>query len=95
MWGNGIDGKCPNVTYRDKVNCLARKQDRWSNSGLVEFEDFCRFLTRRELEKAQTVPIGYTDIVSDKQAEDLLGDGWTVDVISHILKNLPSEYKIK
>ena len=88
MWGNGINGKCPNVTNSKKVNCLTRKQDRWSNSGLIEFEDFCRYLTRRELELAQTVPVGYTDIVSNRQAEDLLGDGWTVDVIAHILKGI-------
>lgn len=88
MWGNGVNGKCPNVTNRKKVNCLTRKQDRWSNSGLIEFEDFCRYLTRRELELAQTVPVGYTNIVSNRQAEDLLGDGWTIDVIAHILKNI-------
>jgi len=93
MWGDGVNGKCPNVTERDKVNCLTRKQDRWSNSGLVEFEDFCRYLTRRELEQAQTVPIGYTDPVSDRQAEDLLGDGWTVDIIVHILKFMGGEIK--
>lgn len=88
MWGNGVNGKCSNVTNRKKVNCLTRKQDRWSNSGLIEFEEFCRYLTRRELELAQTVPIGYTSIASNRQAEDLLGDGWTVDVIAHILKNI-------
>lgn len=88
MWGNGIDGKCPNVTNREKVNCLTRKQDRWSNSGLIEFEDFCRYLTRKELELAQTVPVGYTDVVSYNQAQDLLGDGWTIDVIAHILKHI-------
>ena len=88
MWGNGVSGKCPNITNRDKVNCLTRKQDRWSNSGLIEFEDFCRYMTRKELEQAQTVPIGYTDIVSYNQAQDLLGDGWTIDVIAHILKNI-------
>lgn len=95
MWGNGINGKCPNVTNRKKVNCLTRKQDRWSNSGLIEFEDFCRYLTRRELEQAQTVPIGYTDCLSYNQMQDVLGDGWTVDIIAHILKNIDSSYKIK
>jgi hypothetical protein len=76
--------KCPNVTKRDKINALLCKQDRWNNSGLVEFEDFCRYLTTEELEKAQTVPMGYTKIISKNQAEDVLGDGWTVDVIVHI-----------
>jgi len=93
-WNNGSGRKfepplkCDNITDKEKVNCLTRKQDRCPNSGLIEFEDFCRFLTRREMELAQTVPIGYTDCVSINQAQDLLGDGWTVDVITHILKNI-------
>lgn len=93
MWSDGrgnnsIAGGCANVTNAEKVYCLTRKQDRCPNSGLVEFEDFCRVLTTRELELAQTVPVGYTRSVSKNQAQDLLGDGWTVDVISHILKNM-------
>jgi DNA (cytosine-5)-methyltransferase 3A len=89
MWnqGNGRNdnGSCANITESNKIYCLTRKQDRCPNSGLIEFEDFCRYLTRRELELAQTVPIGYTNCVSYNQAQDLLGDGWTVDVITHIL----------
>jgi len=27
-------------------------------------------------------------MVSYNQAQDLLGDGWTIDVISHLLKNI-------
>ena len=89
MWNNGQGrnsfGTCDNKTYATKINCLTRKQDRSPNSGLIELDDFCRYLTRRELEQAQTVPLGYTDCVSYNQAQDLLGDGWTVDVIAHIL----------
>lgn len=92
MWNNGNGrksiGNCHNVTFSDKVYCITRKQDRAPNSGLVEHGDFCRYLTRRELELAQTVPVGYTDILSYSQAQDVLGDGWTVDVITHILKNI-------
>lgn len=85
MWGNGLNGKCPNVTYRTKINCLTCKQDRWNNAGLIEQDDFCRYLTVKECEYAQTVPVGYTKCLSKNQAYDLLGDGWTVDVIAHIL----------
>ena len=91
MWNNG-DGRtdhlkaCANITHSKKVYCLTRKQDRSPNSGLIEFDNFCRFLTRSELEQAQTVPIGYTDCVSYNQAQDLLGDGWTIDVITHFLE---------
>ena len=89
MWNNGQGrnsfGTCDNKTHATKINCLTRKQDRSPNSGLIECEDFCRYLTRKELEQAQTVPLGYTNCVSYNQAQDLLGDGWTVDVIAHIL----------
>lgn len=88
MWGNGLNGKCPNVTNRDKINCLTLKQDRWSNSGLVKYKDYCRYLTTRELELAQTLPIGYTSSLSIRQSEDVLGDCWTAEVITHIFKNL-------
>jgi len=84
MW----ESKCPNVTHREKINCLTCKQDRWNNAGLIEYQGFCRYLTTRELELAQNVPIGYTKSLSINQAADLLGDGWTVDVIAHIFKGL-------
>ena len=93
MWNDG-KGKqngllnCDNITNKHKIHTLTRKQDRSPNSGLIAYKDFCRFLTRRELEDAQTVPHGYTDCVSYNQAQDLLGDGWTIDVIAHILKNI-------
>lgn len=92
MWSNGQGrnniGACANVTHSEKVYCLTRKQDRTPNSGLVAFEDWCRYLTRGELEQAQTVPLGYTNSVSINQAQDLLGDGWTVDVIAHLFSGL-------
>ena len=37
------------------------------------------------MERLQTVPEGYTSILSTRQIHDVLGDGWTVDVIRHIL----------
>jgi len=93
MWNNGNGrnsniGGCANVTNSKKIYCLTRKQDRSPNSGLIQFEDFCRYLTRKELEQAQTVPVGYTNSVTYNQAQDLLGDGWTVDVIAHIFKSI-------
>lgn len=93
MWGDGINGKCPNITHRDKVNCLTVKQDRWSNAGLVEFEGFCRYLTVKECELAQNVPVGYTEGLSRAQAYNVLGDGWTVDVIAHIFSHMTSPHE--
>ena len=92
MWndGNGRNqnGACANVTHSEKVYCITRKQDRFPNSGLIECEDFCRYLTRHEIEQAQTLPKGYTDILTYGQMQDVCGDGWTVDVIAHIFKGL-------
>ena len=96
MWNNGT-GKnqlrlgCSNITYAHKVNTITRKQDRNPNSGLIEFEDFCRYLTREEIEKAQTLPSGYTNMLSYGQMQDVCGDCWTVEVIAWIFKNLGQE----
>ena len=93
MWGNGINGNCKNVTNETKINCITCRQDRWKNAGLVEFEDFCRYLTTTELEIGQTLPVGYTRMLNKHQAANVIGDGWTVDVIAHIFSFLPQEYK--
>ena len=44
--------------------------------------------SRNELERLQTVPINYTKSSSFTQACKMLGNGWTVDIIAHIFKNL-------
>lgn len=41
-----------------------------------------------ECERLQTVPDNYTDGVSNTQRYKMLGNGWTVDVIKHIFKNI-------
>ena len=45
-----------------------------------------RKLTVRECMRLQTVPEWYQFPVSNSQAYKMLGNGWTVDVISHLLK---------
>lgn len=47
-----------------------------------------RKLTPLECERLQTVPEGYTKHVSNTQRYKMLGNGWTIDVISHILKGI-------
>ena len=49
-----------------------------------------RKLTPIECERLQTVPDNYTEGVSNTQRYKMLGNGWTVDVISHIFENLKS-----
>ena len=47
-----------------------------------------RHFTQTELERLQTIPEGYTKHLTKNKAWDLIGDGWTVDVIVHLFKNL-------
>lgn len=48
-----------------------------------------RKLTVTECKRLQTVPDSYVFPVSDTQAYKMLGNGWTVDVIAHILSYCP------
>jgi DNA-cytosine methyltransferase len=52
----------------------------------ISKKDFrIRRLTPLECERLQTVPDDYTKLVSNTQRYKMLGNGWTIDVISHIL----------
>lgn len=43
-----------------------------------------------ECERLQTLPDNYTSMLSNSQRYKSIGNGWTVDVIKHIFKNLPN-----
>ena len=47
-----------------------------------------RKLTPMECERLQTVPDNYTNHVSNSQRYKMLGNGWTIKVISHILNHI-------
>lgn len=47
-----------------------------------------RKLTPLEYERLQTLPDNYTDCVADSHRYNAIGNGWTVDVIAHILSGL-------
>lgn len=51
--------------------------------------DVMRKFTTRELERLQTLPDGYTEGASRTVAQKAIGNGWTVDVIAHILSYIP------
>ena len=57
-----------------------------------------RKLTPVECERLQTLPDGYTSVVSDTQRYKGLGNGWTAEVIIHILNgvlaNVPRDEEI-
>lgn len=49
-----------------------------------------RYLHPIEAERLQTLPDNYTECVSKTQRYKAIGNGWTVDVIAHILSYLPN-----
>jgi DNA-cytosine methyltransferase len=51
----------------------------------------CRKLTPLEYERLQTVPDNFTYGVANGHRYNMLGDGWTIDVIAFILKNLKGD----
>lgn len=59
-------------------------------------KSYCN-LTVRDFEVLQTLPIGYVDNVPVKETSKYkaIGNGWTVDVIVHILSFIPDIYMTK
>ena len=92
----GYVGKQPKQATRvystnGKSQCLtALGGGQGGKTGLYEIPNTktCRKPTPEECEKLQTVPVGYTEGVSNTQRYKMLGNGWTVEVIKHIFKNM-------
>jgi len=73
---------------------VALTQPSGNNATLVRVEQeqlAWRKLTPLECERLQTVPDNYTNHVSNTQRYKMLGNGWTVEVIKHIFKNMEIE----
>ena len=83
----------PQVEIRedDKTNCLTTVQ---KDNVVVEGMTW-RKLTPVECERLQTLPDNYTEGVSKTQRYKMIGNGWTVDVIAHILGEMLLPKKIK
>ena len=92
----------------DKLNCLTPSYYKGVNGSSRPFlcapgvigsefnakaKDTYRKLTPVECERLQTLPDNYTAGVSRTQRYKALGNGWTVDVITHLLKNLKVNYE--
>jgi len=75
----------------EKFRCLTAAGQGATNAGATTIrlpDGDLRIPTPEECELAQTVPLGYTKSVSKTQRYKMLGNGWTVDVIAHIFKNI-------
>jgi|TARA_R110000787_G_scaffold79952_2_gene174404 DNA (cytosine-5)-methyltransferase 3A len=89
--GQGIDIQYPNSQTRrgrllkEKSHCI---QAGSVNQGIINEKYNWRKLTPIECERLQTVPDNYTEGVSNSQRYKMLGNGWTVKVIEHVLTNM-------
>ena len=85
--------------YDGKTNCLSTvTKDNvvvpFTAPGRVPLDEFFfRYITPIECERLQTLPDNYTDAVSNTQRYKMIGNGWTVSVIEHILNVLKEETK--
>ena len=70
------------------ITLTARQYASWNGNFYQLGENVFRKLTPIECERLQTLPDGFTEGVSDTQRYKCLGNGWTVDVIAHILKSM-------
>jgi len=71
-----------------KAGCIiASGHDKWNCNYIFKNGKY-KVLSIRELEALQTLPLGYCDDLKYGQAYNLIGDGWTIDIIAHIFKYL-------
>lgn len=75
------EGKCATLTC---VSGGHQEKKVW--------QDGCaRKISPMEYERLQTVPDNYTEGVSRGARRSMLGNGWTVDVIAHILRGMKDD----
>lgn len=92
--GSSSQGQRVYSVYGKSVCLSAQPGGQGGSTGLyrIDLPDgayVIRKLTPIEAERLQTLPDNYTEGVSDTQRYKQVGNGWTVDVIAHILGFIP------
>lgn len=76
--------KFTTIIFKDNETYLRVKEA--TIKGYTDIKDGdLRYFTQTELERLQTLPEKYTKCLTRNKAAGVIGDGWTVDVIAHIL----------
>lgn len=88
-----IDGK---LIYRIKDGYIWCKEEKYE-IDLPDGYYIIRKLTPIECERLQTLPDNYTEGISNAQRYKCIGNGWTAEVIIHILSyiDIPKDYPIE
>ncbi len=93
QYGKGGQGQRLYSVRGKSVTLSANSGGRGAKTGLYKIDlpdgDYIiRKLTPIEAERLQTLPDNYTAGISNTQRYKCIGNGWTVDVIAHILGGL-------
>jgi len=91
VWGNKPKLDYLNILSQvDKSHTLTTNKSHSLNYYLSDNKSEYTNLNADEWELLQTLPKGYTKIdgVKESNRHRMIGNGWTVDVIAHILKNI-------
>ena len=88
--GKGVQSVAKRYASIDpvKASCLTARSDASWNCNYVTRQGELTKLTCEEYEKLQTVPVYYTSSAKTHERYKMLGNGWTVDVVAHILKSI-------
>ena len=85
-------GSHSNVLTSKSGQCVITDMDNFNNvSNDVAFQElkpYIRKLTPLECERLQTLPENYTEGISSRQRYKAIGNGFTIDVIVHILQSM-------
>lgn len=87
--GKGYNSQNYRAYFLDsKVGCLSHSAP---HGAKILTNNGVRKTTQIEHERLQTVPDNYTSVLEINKAKAALGNGWTVDVIAHILSFMNHE----
>lgn len=77
-------------SYKGKAPAITTSS--WEHNFFINRKDGTREAFTPEIcEQLQTIPIGYTKLLSKSKRIKHIGNAWTVDVIAHIFKSLKQE----
>ena len=81
-------GNNPGGVRAENGKTPALTSNYWQHNNHLQINNRFRKLTPIECERLQTLPDNYTEGVSNTQRYRMIGNGWTVDVVAHIFRQM-------
>ena len=77
-----------NIDGDKSIPITARGYSSWNTQFITNNDGMLRDLTLEEYKKLQSIPSSYEFNCIKSKATNLIGDGWTIDVISYIFEGI-------